>query len=209
MEIWKKRRKTILLCVHVQLSHGIFFSFLFPRKQSRLIGAHTSSIFFFSHLVLSLGEKAVRSLSRINRSLHLPVRGATLSHCDLVGTHSSAFFSLYPCMLVCWCCGRPWCRAPAPASPGRPLVRAPPVEQPRLQPTDPAPAPSSRILLNPCSFVSDWWAGTIPGWIASLIYINFNWPERFRVQSDANRFDCVDAPLMAVNAESNAFKSRP
>jgi hypothetical protein len=159
VEIWKKRRKTILLCVHVQLSHGLFFSFLFPRKQSRLIGAHTSSIFFFSHLVLSLGEKAVRSLSRINRSLHLTVRGATLSHCDLVGTHSSAFFFLYPCMLVCWC------------SPGRPLVRAPPVEQPRLQPTDPAPAPSSRILLN--------------------------------------RFDCVDAPLMAVNAESNAFKSRP
>jgi hypothetical protein len=28
--------------------------------------------------------------------------------------------------------------------------------------------------LRPCSFVPDWWVGTIPDRIASLIYINFN-----------------------------------
>jgi hypothetical protein len=28
--------------------------------------------------------------------------------------------------------------------------------------------------LRPCSFVSDWWVGTIPSRIASLIYINFD-----------------------------------
>jgi hypothetical protein len=28
--------------------------------------------------------------------------------------------------------------------------------------------------IRPCSFVSDWWVGTIPGRIASLIYINFD-----------------------------------
>jgi hypothetical protein len=41
-----------------------------------------------------------------------------------------------------------------------------------------------RSYVRPCSFVSDWWVGTIPSRIASLIYINFDWPERFRVQSD-------------------------
>jgi hypothetical protein len=39
---------------------------------------------------------------------------------------------------------------------------------------------------RPCSFVSDWWAGTIPSRIASLIYINFDEPERLRAQSDVN-----------------------
>jgi hypothetical protein len=29
-------------------------------------------------------------------------------------------------------------------------------------------------ILRPCSFVSDWWVGTIPTRIASLIYINFD-----------------------------------
>jgi hypothetical protein len=43
-----------------------------------------------------------------------------------------------------------------------------------------------RILLRTCSFVSDWWVGTIPSRIASLIYINFDQLERFRVQSDVN-----------------------
>jgi hypothetical protein len=28
--------------------------------------------------------------------------------------------------------------------------------------------------LRPCSFVPDWWVGTIPNRIASLIYINFD-----------------------------------
>jgi hypothetical protein len=28
--------------------------------------------------------------------------------------------------------------------------------------------------LRPCSFVSDWWVGTISNRIVSLIYINFN-----------------------------------
>jgi hypothetical protein len=28
--------------------------------------------------------------------------------------------------------------------------------------------------IRPCSFVSDWWVGTIPDRIASLIYINFD-----------------------------------
>jgi hypothetical protein len=32
----------------------------------------------------------------------------------------------------------------------------------------------------------DWWVGTISNRIASLIYINFDYPERFRVQSDVN-----------------------
>jgi hypothetical protein len=50
--------------------------------------------------------------------------------------------------------------------------------------SDPIRTDANRI--RPCSFVSDWWVGTIPGRIASLIYINFDWPERFRVQSDAN-----------------------
>jgi hypothetical protein len=27
---------------------------------------------------------------------------------------------------------------------------------------------------RPYSFVLDWWVGTIPNWIASLIYINFD-----------------------------------
>jgi hypothetical protein len=30
------------------------------------------------------------------------------------------------------------------------------------------------VLLRACSFVSDWWVGTIPDRIASLIYINFD-----------------------------------
>jgi uncharacterized protein involved in cysteine biosynthesis len=30
------------------------------------------------------------------------------------------------------------------------------------------------ILLRPCSFLLDWWVETIPDWIASLIYINFD-----------------------------------
>jgi hypothetical protein len=34
--------------------------------------------------------------------------------------------------------------------------------------------------------VSDWWVGTISNRIASLIYINFDWLERFWVQSDRN-----------------------
>ena len=29
-------------------------------------------------------------------------------------------------------------------------------------------------LLRSCSFVPDWWVGTISNWIASLIYINFD-----------------------------------
>jgi hypothetical protein len=33
---------------------------------------------------------------------------------------------------------------------------------------------STFFLLRPCSFVSDWWVGTIPNRIASLIYINFD-----------------------------------
>jgi hypothetical protein len=28
--------------------------------------------------------------------------------------------------------------------------------------------------LRPCSFVLDWWVGTIPNRIVSLIYINFD-----------------------------------
>jgi hypothetical protein len=32
----------------------------------------------------------------------------------------------------------------------------------------------SSSQLVPCSFVSDWWVGTIPSRIASLIYINFD-----------------------------------
>jgi hypothetical protein len=28
--------------------------------------------------------------------------------------------------------------------------------------------------VRPCSFVPDWWVGTIPNRIASLIYINFD-----------------------------------
>jgi hypothetical protein len=49
--------------------------------------------------------------------------------------------------------------------------------------------------LRPCSFVSDWWAGTIPSRIASLIYINFDEPERFRAQSDVNEqgLNCIIA----------------
>jgi hypothetical protein len=31
-----------------------------------------------------------------------------------------------------------------------------------------------KISLRPCSFVPDWWVGTIPIRIASLIYINFD-----------------------------------
>jgi hypothetical protein len=31
-----------------------------------------------------------------------------------------------------------------------------------------------REILRSCSFVSDWWVGTIPSRIASLIYINFD-----------------------------------
>jgi hypothetical protein len=34
--------------------------------------------------------------------------------------------------------------------------------------------------------VSDWWIGTIFSQIDSLIYINFDRLERFRVQSDVN-----------------------
>jgi hypothetical protein len=30
------------------------------------------------------------------------------------------------------------------------------------------------FFFRPCSFVSDWWLGTIPSRIASLIYINFD-----------------------------------
>jgi hypothetical protein len=30
------------------------------------------------------------------------------------------------------------------------------------------------VGLRPCSFVSDWWVGTIPNRIASIIYINFD-----------------------------------
>jgi hypothetical protein len=30
------------------------------------------------------------------------------------------------------------------------------------------------ITFRPCSFVPDWWVGTIPSRIASLIYINFD-----------------------------------
>jgi hypothetical protein len=30
------------------------------------------------------------------------------------------------------------------------------------------------MQIRPCSFVSDWWVGTIPNRIASLIYINFD-----------------------------------
>jgi hypothetical protein len=30
------------------------------------------------------------------------------------------------------------------------------------------------VLLRPCLFVPDWWVGTIPSRIASLIYINFD-----------------------------------
>jgi hypothetical protein len=33
---------------------------------------------------------------------------------------------------------------------------------------------STFVHLKPCSFVSDWWVGTIPSRIASLIYINFD-----------------------------------
>jgi hypothetical protein len=44
----------------------------------------------------------------------------------------------------------------------------------------------SSSILRPCSFPSDWWIGTIPSRIASLIYINFDELERFRVQSDVN-----------------------
>jgi hypothetical protein len=34
--------------------------------------------------------------------------------------------------------------------------------------------------------VPDWWVGTIPNQIDSLIYINFDYLERLRVQSDTN-----------------------
>jgi hypothetical protein len=34
--------------------------------------------------------------------------------------------------------------------------------------------PRMAIIFLPCSFVPDWWIGTIPSRIASLIYINFN-----------------------------------
>jgi hypothetical protein len=40
--------------------------------------------------------------------------------------------------------------------------------------------------IRPCSFVPDWWVGMIPNLIASLIYINFDWLKRFRVQSNTN-----------------------
>jgi hypothetical protein len=32
----------------------------------------------------------------------------------------------------------------------------------------------AKVKLRPCSFVSDWWVGTIPSRIAYLIYINFD-----------------------------------
>jgi hypothetical protein len=44
----------------------------------------------------------------------------------------------------------------------------------------------SACSFRACSFVSDWWVGTIPNRIASLIYINFELLDRFRVQSDRN-----------------------
>jgi hypothetical protein len=36
------------------------------------------------------------------------------------------------------------------------------------------PSDCSGITVRPCSFVSDWWVGTITNRIASLIYINFD-----------------------------------
>jgi hypothetical protein len=33
---------------------------------------------------------------------------------------------------------------------------------------------SSYVSLRRCSFVPNWWVGTITNWIASLIYINFD-----------------------------------
>jgi hypothetical protein len=32
----------------------------------------------------------------------------------------------------------------------------------------------NQTLVRPCSFVPDWWVGTIPNRIASLIYLNFD-----------------------------------
>jgi hypothetical protein len=36
------------------------------------------------------------------------------------------------------------------------------------------PPTKTLVTLRPCSFVSDWWVGTIPNRIVSLIYINFD-----------------------------------
>jgi hypothetical protein len=66
-------------------------------------------------------------------------------------------------------------RPRAGQTPGQNRVYSSPVTLPGDNKyTGSIPEATRAIPLRPCSFTSDWWVGTIPSRIASLIYINFD-----------------------------------
>jgi hypothetical protein len=58
-----------------------------------------------------------------------------------------------------------------------------------------------------CSFVLDWWVGTIPNRIVSLIYINFDYLEQFQVQSDTNEQGLKELLVVGIMEENNTISS--
>jgi hypothetical protein len=90
-------------------------------------------------------------------------------------------------------------RLPSAGGPGLPLRgQRPAVHH--------APRIRLSFTFRPCSFLSDRWVGTIPNRITSLIYINFDWVQQFRVQSDTNEQGLSRLQVVLLCASATARK---